>query len=430
MKPTDWLGLALAVGAGVILVMVTLNTPVPASDVPTYLAMARDGEWDVVMGTLADGRSFVNAAWLFQRGAYGAFRLGGWELLVALNAAAVAAALGLAGVAGWNRARGPGAGLAVFLASMLMLQNTAMRPQTTVYALALAVLLAPRVWQVALVSILWANLHGSFILAPVFAAIGAPHGRLRHVVVASLAGLVTPWGWRTFAYVLDNSSLPADRGLDEWSAPDLLTPLGVRLFFVLVLGVGLALRKRPPRTEVIAFAVLGGLALTGVRHVAWLGLAAGPLIAGWLPPVGEGTARHARTVFLAVAAIALVGLVRFAPWLRDAPTPRATDAWLEPQAPVEALALLDELEPGLVHVPFQQGGLVRWRHPEWRTQADVRVWLYTDEEWAAYETSRVDPDGLVLVDRRREPWLDRSTADWTVLHQDTRWSLRSPRPPR
>lgn len=426
MKPTDWLGLALATGAGVILVMVTLNTPVPSSDMPTWLAMAREGEWDTVLGTVAAGRPLVNVPWLFERAAWAAFQLGGWELLVFLNGGAVAATMALAGAAGWQRARGPGAGLAVFIASLLLLQNTAMRPQTAVYALGLLVLLAPRVWQVALVSILWANLHGSFILAPAFAAIGAPRGRLGHTVVASLAGFVTPWGWRTFTYVLENSGLPSARGLDEWSSPDLLTPIGVRLFFVLVIGAGLAARRRPERREVIVFAVFAGLALTAVRHVAWLGLAAGPLMAGWLPELSEGRSRHARTAFAAVAALAVVGVLRFTPWLRQPPTPRATDAWLEVQAPVEALEPLAELPPGRVLVPFQQGGLVRWRHPDWRVDVDVRVWLYTNEEWSAYERSRVAPDTLVLVDRRREPWLDRETAEWEVLSQDARWSLRRP----
>ena len=424
MRPTDWLGLALALGSGVILVMVTLNTPVPASDAPTYLAMARDGEWDVVIGTVADGRSFVNASWAWQRGAAWLHGLGGWELLVAVNAALVAATLGLTGWAGWRRARGPGAGVAVFVASILLLQNTALRPQTAVYALALAVLLAPRAWQVALVSVAWANVHGSFILAPAFAALGGER-RTPHAVLAAVAGFVTPWGWRAFQYVLENSARPAERGLDEWSSPELLSPIGVRLFGVLVLGAGLAARRRPRTLDVVVFAVFGGLALSGVRHVAWLGLAEGPLIAGWVPPAGPGRIQHSRWLFVGVAALAAIGLLRFLPWVRPPPTDRAEDAWLEVQAPVEALAPLASLEPAHVHVPFQQGGLVRWRHPGWTTDTDVRVWLFSDDEWAAYEKTRVEPAGLVLVDRRREPWLDRSTMDWEVLYQDVRWSLRS-----
>jgi hypothetical protein len=131
-------------------------------------------------------------------------------------------------------------------------------------------------------------------------------------------------------------------------------------------------------------------------------------------------------VFLLVAAVSLIGVVRFLPWLRAPPTSRPDDAWLEAQAPVEVLSALDGLEPGEVLVPFAVAGLVRWRHPRWRVPVDVRVWLYTDAEWAAYERTRSRPAALVLVDRRRESGLDRHTGHWVVLADDGRWSLRSP----
>ena len=423
MKPTDWLGLALALASGVILVMVTLNTPVAASDMPVYLAMARDGVFDVDAGTWATGREFVNGSWLYQQGAFAAWRLGGWPLLVALNGLAVLGALGLVARVGWERGRGVGAGVAVLIASLLMMQNTAMRPQTLAFLLAALVIQAPRAWQVGLVTLLWANVHGSFVLAPALAGIRARDPW--RVGVAALVWLINPFGWKLLLYVLDNSSMPADRGLDEWAATPLLSPIGARLFLALAVGLGLAIKRRPPRFELVFAFVLGVLALTSVRHVAWFGLVLGPLVAGWLPSAPPGQSRFARHAFLVVAAVAVLGLVRFSPWLRQAPTPRAQDAWLEPQAPIQALAVLDELEPGEVLVPFNVAGLVRWRHPEWTVPADVRVWLYTDTEWAAYERTRTHPEGLVLVDLRREVGLDRATDDWTVLYEDALWSLRS-----
>ena len=425
MKPTDWLGLAVAVLAGTMLVMVTLNTPVPASDVPAYLAMARDGVFDVDVGTWAAGREFVNGSWLWQRAAWWLYGVGGWELLVAVNAASVAGALGLCGALGWHRGRGLGAGVAVFLASMLMLQNTAMRPQTTAFLLAAAVLWAPRAWQVGALTVVWANLHGSFILAPALAAIRSRDPW--RVGVAAVAWLANPFGWRLLTYVLDNSSRPADRGLDEWSSPELLSPIGVRLFVALVVVLGVGLRKRPRTIELVVAGVLAVLALTGVRHVAWFGLVGGVLLAGWLPS-SSGSSRMARPVFLAVCVLAAVGMLRFLPWLRPPPTDRPEDAWLEAQAPVEVLAALDDLEPAEVNVPMRVAALVRWRHPAWTVPVDVRVWIYTDEEWARYVLGRERPSGLVLVDRRREKPLEAATAGWTVVAEDARWSLRLERP--
>ena len=422
MRPTDWLGLSLAVVAGVVLVMVTLNTPVPASDLPAYLAMARDGVFDVDQGTWAEGRAFVNGSWLYQRVVFALHGLGGWELLVALNAACVAGALALVGRFGWLRGRGIGAGIAVVLASLLMLQNTAMRPQTAAFLVAAAVMVAPRAWQVGLLTVLWANLHGSFVLAPALAALR--DRSLPRVLVAAVAWLANPFGWKLATYVLDNSSLPADRGLDEWSSPELLSPIGVRLFFALVIVVGVGLRKRPALLELLVPGILGLLALSAVRHVAWFGLVAGPMLAGWLPRV-EGSSRFARPLFYGVCALSALGVLRFLPWLRPPPTDRAEDAWLEAQAPVEVLTALDRLPPGEVQVPMRVGGLVRWRHPGWTVPVDVRVWLYSDEEWDRYVLGRQRPSGLLLVDLRREPALDGATAAWQVHAEDARWSLRS-----
>ena len=430
MKPPsqrDSLGLALALGSGLILVMVTLSTPVPASDMPAYLGMARDGVFDVDAGTWAAGRDFVNGSWLAQKLAWWGFQAGGWPLLQAANAALVALALVLVGRLGWLRNRGLGAGLAVFMASTLMLQNTAMRPQSLAFVLAAAVMLAPRTWQVGVLTALWANLHGSFVLAPALALVR--ERSLKRAGVAAVAWVVNPFTWKLLLYVLDNSSLPSARGLDEWSSTPLLSPIGVRLFFALVVTLGLGVRRKPPRLELVLAGVMGLLALSSVRHVAWFGLVAGPLVVGWLPAweskEGEREPRFGRQLLGLVAAICVAGLLRFAPWIAGPPTSRSSDAWLEPQAPVEVLQVLDQLEPHELNAPYRVAGLVRWRHPDWSVRVDHRIWIFTDEEWARYEHGRLRPEqGLLLIDLRREAWLADSTAHWEVLAEDELWSLR------
>ncbi len=422
----DSLGLALALGSGLILVMVTLGTAVPASDMPGYLGLARDGVFSVETGTWAAGREHVNGSWLFQRLAWWGYGLGGWPLLVAANGLFVALALALVGRLGWLRGAGLGAGVAVFVASTLMLQNTAMRPQTLAFLLAAAVLVAPRTWQVGALTVLWANLHGSFVLAPALALVRDPSPR--RAAVAASAWLLNPFTFRLLGYVFQNSSQPAARGLDEWSSPELLTPIGVRLFFGLVVTLGVGLRRRPAPLELALAGVLGLLALGSVRHVAWFGLVAGPLLAGWIP-AWKGSAlgeepRFGRHALVLMGAVCALGLVRFAPWVAGPPTDRLSDAWLEPQAPIEVLEALDRLPPGELNATYRVAGLVRWRHPAWTVRVDHRVWLYTDDEWARYEHGRLQPEGLVLIDRRREPWLETRTSDWLVLAEDADWSLR------
>jgi len=437
---SDVLGLALAVlGVGWV-TMVALATPVPASDLPTYLALAREGVWDQELWTDAAGGSFVNATLGYQRLCWGLFQLGGWPMLVALHGLAVGAALGGAGWLGWRRGRGWGAAVGAGMAAALVFQNHAARPQTLAFALAVAgvaLLLAPRAhgwhrlaWWALLA--LWANLHGSFLVGLGLAACATLRsGRAWALGLALLGSLSTPWGPELFVYAWENSSRPAARGLTEWARPG-LDPVGLRLWPALALLAWRGWRHRPPLWALLPVVGLGVLACTGIRHAAWVGVVGGPLVAGWLAPGSPEPAPPAwRWVLSGAVGLVALGLLRFLPWLAGPPHPeRLGDAWLEGQAPVEAFdALAARLEPTRVCVPFAQGGLLRWRlGPGWTVPVDVRVWIPDDTGWAAYlETRETAGDCPLLVDRMREPGLEAQTNGWRELYRDARWTVRVPR---
>jgi hypothetical protein len=438
---SDVLGVALAVLTAGWVTMIALATPVPASDLPTYLALAREGVWDVDLWTDAAGTTFVNATLGYQRLCWALFLMGGWPLLVALHGSAVGVALAGAAVLGWLRGRGPGAAAAAVVASALVLQNHAARPQTLAFALAvvgLALLLRPGTsrrrwlaWTVLLA--VWANLHGSFLVGLGLAACSALRPGRRAVLAAALVGsLCTPWGLDLFVYAWENSSRPAARGLAEWGRPG-LDPIGLRLWPVLAWAAWRGWRARPPLWEVAPLLGLALLACTGVRHAAWAGIIGGPLVAGWLPSRDSTPATGAWRVGLwAAVALTVAGLVRFLPWIAGPLVPeRSSDAWLEGQAPVEAFDVLaGELRPTRICVPFAQGGLLRWRlGPGWTVPADVRVWVLDDDAWAVYRETREIADGCaLLIDRQAEPGLVVQAKNWRELYRDDRWTVRVPWP--
>ena len=436
---SDVLGVALALLVGGWVTMVALATPVPASDLPTYLALAREGVWDVDLWTDLAGSPFVNATLGYQRLCWGLFLLGGWPLLVTVNGLGVGVALGGAAWLGWRRGAGRGAAAAAFLASVLVLQNHAARPQTLAFALAVigvGLLVGDSgarwrglAWAVLLC--VWANLHGSFVIGLGLAGCAALRPGQRHVLVAAVLGsLCTPWGPELFVYVWENSRRPASRGLAEWGRPG-LDAIGLRLWPVLVWSAYRGWRARPPLWEALPLLGLALLACTGVRHAAWVGVVGGPLVAGWLAPRASEVAPPSWRLGLGCAgALTLAGLIRFLPWVAGAPVPdRSSDAWLEGQAPIEAFdALAGEVEPTRVCVPFGQGGLLRWRLGEgWTVPADVRVWLPDDAGWEAYlETRGTAGSCPLLIDRSRAAGLEEQTLRWREVYRDDRWTVRVP----
>lgn len=441
---SDVLGLALGLLVAGWVTMVALATPVPPSDLPTYLALARDGVWDVDLWTDAAGARFVNATLGYQRLCWGLFLVGGWPLVVALHGLSVGAALFGAVGLGWQRGRGRGAAVAGVLAASLVLQNHAARPQTVAFALGVVAVglflrpsrsrWAPLAWWALLA--VWANVHGSFLVGLALAGCGvlrpgARRAGLLALGAALVGSLCTPWGDALFVYAWENSSRPAARGLAEWGRPG-LDAVGLRLWPALAALGWWGLRARPPAWQVLPVLGLAALACTGVRHAAWVGLVAGPIAAGWLPARASAPAPSGwRWGLGGAVGLVVVGLLRFLPGVAGPPSPgRLGDAWLEGDAPVEALEALGRMvRPSRICAPFAQGGLVRWRlGPGWTVPVDVRVWLADDGGWQAYlETRQEATDCVLLIDRVREPHLEQQTQGWREPHRDERWSVRVPR---
>jgi hypothetical protein len=243
------------------------------------------------------GRSWLDQNWGAQLALYGIWRLGGFPLIAVVNALLTVATWALVAAACRRRTANLRviAG-AVFVGYVASVATFSARPQmfslllfsAELYLLEVA-RTRPRVALVIpLLMVLWANLHGAFIVGIGLLAIEVMAaawrrdrpGAVRYLVVtvASLAALlVNPWGVRVLGYAL---SLPTSRvvtGLvSEWGPANVRQLPGVLVLpAVVVLVVALVRAPAPQRVpeQLLRMALLGGLAFWAVRGIAWFGLA-------------------------------------------------------------------------------------------------------------------------------------------------------------
>ncbi len=239
------------------------------------------------------GRSWVDQQWLAQLADYGLYRAGGMLALALVHVATVSGAAALAVVAGrraGTSVRALGWLLALSLAPALFGVGN-VRTQSFVYPLFVAVLLlllrdlerpSASVFLTLPLLALWANLHGSAVLAAALVAVrGACDwrrpARAPLLVGGSAIALgATPWGASIIGYYRGILFDPALREfVTEWQAPTL--ELTTSPLFLLC-GLTVALLARQLRHlhpfELLAPMLLLLLALSAVRNGTWLGLGA------------------------------------------------------------------------------------------------------------------------------------------------------------
>jgi hypothetical protein len=261
------------------------------------------------------GQPWLNQQWgaevLFGLG----HRLGGWPLLILLRAVLGGVIFGLVYRA--CRERGAAVRLAAGLtlgSFALALPGLVLRPQLLGLALfALTLLLVatrtgrPTVlWAIPVVTVVWANVHGSFFLAPVLLGLAALEDRLARspawrrdlwVAAASIAAAtVTPFGLRVWGYALGLGTNPeVTRTIEEWRPTSIRSPFGA-LFFVSValVAVILARRGRPaPVATLVGLAVFFAIGLFAVRGIYWWAMYVPVALAPLLTPATQAVERHA-----------------------------------------------------------------------------------------------------------------------------------------
>lgn len=440
----------------VLVAVAALVAGAPLADPDEYMHAAL-GRWMVAHGQLtptpdplvwSDRGGDSPHEWLAQLGMGWLVRDGDLMPLRGLKAATVAAAaLLMVGPLWRRRVASAWATAAVLGWLLLVVPHMAMRPHLlawlpalwwTLWALPSARPWSRRQWLgAAALLALWANLHSSVLIAPLYAAcwwagaalIGPRPLRFNRerglrTALATAMACCQPMGWHIVAYAWRSQAINARWSL-EWQplwAADVAAQMPLLLgAWCLVAVLWLWLTPRIWRARRLAGTV---------DHADWA--------AGWLPglfAIVHAAATRRMTLFLAVPivwiildlsrrqrqhwgawAAALLALGGLTPWVAAAMQPGAVD---EESYPQEATAFLTVTRPqGRLANPDPWGGWLAWHlHPPQQVMADGR-WLLGGPDVIA----------ALLALQARAPQAEQVAAQWDieVFIQRTRDAARAP----
>jgi hypothetical protein len=363
------------------------------------------------------------------------YKVGGWTGLVVFRALLVAIVFGCLFEIARRRGLSPRVAACLSLVAFIVAAPAlALRPQLLGMALFAVVLLLVadrrshprRVWAIPVIVLLWANVHGSFFLAPLVLGVAwiedvrdrlpQRHGALIVAVVSAIAACLTPFGPEVWAYAAGLTTNPEVRQrITEWQPTSVLTLTGL-LFYgsavaVAVLAV-IARRGRSLSWETLAwlavFVVIGAYA---ERGVAWWPLGAIIPIAGLLgvPRTAAGPGRPEpqamrRLNALVAALLVVVGIVLIPWWRSIDPGTGAPDGVLANAPSGVTTALREHARPNdrLLN-PQVWGSWFEFALPNLPVAVDSRVELFPSEVWEAY-------DAVV----RGDPGWEQQLAVWSV----------------
>jgi len=366
-----------------------------------------------------------------------------------------------------GRLRGAGlrtASVLALLAFLISAPALALRPQLfaiVVFAALLALVAGrdrhPRLYLVVpLLVVVWANLHGSFVLAPLLLGYAWLEDVVRHrpwraslavLLAGTAATCVTPFGPGVWAYAAGIGADPVITGrVSEWQRT---TPLSVTgaLFYVSVAAVA-AVGWRGRARLVWPDAVwLAGLALIGVwavRGAAWWPAGA-ILVASAALAIPEGAVTSVRPVppgarrlnALVAAALVLAVIVAL-PWWRPA-DPLTGRTGLLAYAPSGLAAWVRaNAAPGArVFVPQVWGSWFEWAAPGQLYFVDSRFELFPADVWADNDAIAAGGVGAAVVLSRRQVTVvvlatgsTPPAGPWTVVYTDPDGQVLSSAPIR
>ncbi|HTX90440.1 MAG TPA: hypothetical protein VMC09_04405 [Anaerolineales bacterium] len=454
----DFLWLALVL---LIALTIAFLLPVTPQDYWWYLRVGRD---TVASGAIprVDTLTFTQAgspvvyhSWAAAVLLWLVYKLGGLPLTVFLRGVLVVATYTIL----WGISRRLGAGrvgasLVALAAVLTSSNNWSIRPQLFAYPLfALALLLLYRwhqgerkvVWWLPLISLLWVNLHGSFVILILLAGAALVFGRgdRRTLALAfawSLAmTFANPRGFGSWTYVFSSLTAASSQIFSgEWGPP-VNSGWQMNIFFLWLLAFPLLAHLSPrklDRLEWTWFLGFGFMALWGERYVVWLVFILLVLTACMLGDWEQKFLREGRpgnpafNLFLNIVFI-LLSLV-FLPGLRDewwSQSPPATEN--TPIAATEWLGAHPEL-PGPLWSEIGFSSYLEFALPQRPTWIDTRFEVFPVDQWQQYSDinyarynweSQLDAAGvnLLMISVQNQPDLLAAiyaSQDWCELYND------------
>jgi hypothetical protein len=414
----------------------------------------------------AAGLPWVNQQWGSEVILATVFRFGGWTGLVLLRAVLVAIIFGC--VYAICRRRG----LPVRTSALLTLITfgiaavaLGLRAQAfgiTFFAVLLLLVTErrahPRVlWAIPPLVLVWANIHGSFFLAPLVLGLAwledihdrveHPHRTLLVAIVSALAACVTPFGpsvWIYAAGLTTNSAVTND--IAEWQATSIRTIPGL-IFFGSVFGVAIVIARRGRATPWPTLAWLAVFFLIGVyaaRGIAWWPLAAVVAVAGLLAveePVPEAAEPDPPPSFkrlnaAIVVAFVLVGIILLPIWRPVDPRTQAPEGILLYAPPGITAKLREVAQPGdRVFNPQEWGSWFEFTLPSLPVAMDSRIEFYPAQVWRDYSGVLAGSDGweqriaswaptIAVMAKRDQAIVDRfAKLGWRSVYSDADGSI-------
>lgn len=411
-----WLFLAVALP-----VLAAVIAPMSTVDLTYHL---RAGQEILGTGTIpvsdtwtftAAGLPWVDQQWGSQVVLSAVEQAAGWTGLVVLRAGLTAVIFACLLAILRRRLDPRRAALLTLAAFVVAAPAMALRPQLFGMAcLALVLLLVVdrrahpgRLWLVPIITVVWANLHGSFFLGPAVLGLAwledlhdgvRPRNLALVVALATAAAAsLTPTGPSVYAYAVGLSVNPVVTArITEWQPTSLRDLPGI-LFYVSVLAVVVLIARRGRATPWPALAWLGMFFAIGVfaqRGIAWWPLGAIPAVAALFAADGDVTTRPAarpdtakpRRLNVATAgAIVLIILVALPAWRPVDPATGVPAATLT-DAPSGITAALRRLAaPGDRVLNAQAwGSWLEYALPDLRYAIDSRIEFFPAEVWDDY----------------------------------------------
>jgi len=451
---------AWAAAAGVLPAAAALISKMRAIDLAYHV---RAGELALGTGELVrtdpftftrSGLPWLNQQWGAQVVFASAHRIWGWAGVVATYGAAIGAGFSLL----YRNCRRAGsdvrtAAILTILGFLVGASSLGARPQAMAVPLfTLTWLLLSRrdgwTWLVPVVAVVWTNIHGSFVIAPILAtfALGddvvSRRSPLRSalVVVATIAATAAdPFGLTVWSYLVDVSTNDTIRNtVAEWRPPSPLSGAGSLFWLsgIAVVVVALTRRTTVKAMDVARLLVFFALGAAALRSTVWWALAAPPVVAGWLTvptPRAERPALSARGPRMATAAMSLALLAAAFLWrsgsdpLTGAPKRLAADA---PEVLVSATRrALPTGSRLLVFQPF--ASWFEYSLAGYPVMVDSRIELFPAEIWRDYDTAIVAGDGWQAILDRHEiagVILPPGAVLARELREDPAWSLETDDP--
>lgn len=463
----------LATSLAAFAIVVVLSSALTDGDTGWHIAT---GAWIVAHGAVpqadpfsftARGQPWVAHEWLSEVAMYAAWRWGGWSGLILLFGAAAAALYAIVALHALRWQRLGGAGLMLIYLSIGLAQSLLARPHLLALPMLagwLVVLLRARERErapplaLALLMLVWANAHGSFVFGLALAGgfglealVTTPAANRMKVVrdwglfgaACLIAALLTPGGIGGLLYPFYVNDLTLLAYIAEWQPARFG---GASALEVLLLSGLFFLFFRPTRIPVMRLLILLvalHLTLDHIRNQMVLVTLAVILLAEPLGRAWADGADRPRPAILPriwtarreLAPILIVGLLLFAgtiTWRMIAPFER-TDSY---GVPITALRHVPpELRRQPVFNEYSFGGLLVFhgiapfidgrsdmygddftaRYHK-ISMGDVRSWREADTRWK-FGWTILPPDNALVIVLDKEPGWRRLYADkWAVIH--------------